>query len=144
MFRRYKFLTGLLGGGAFILVLLIVIGNVAVAHTNPPVTYTVKWDSPRTEELARRACFDCHSNETKYPWYSYVAPVSFLVMKDVNEGREEMNFSTGRGELEGGEMVEALEEGEMPLPIYLVLHPEAALTEAEKTELAQGLRLTFG
>ena len=62
-------------------------------HTNPPVAAEPLWDSPQTRDLAVRACFDCHSNETEWPWYSNVAPISWLVQRDVEEGREELNFS---------------------------------------------------
>jgi hypothetical protein len=120
----------------------VVVGNVASAHTNPPVTHSVQWDAPATEQLARRACFDCHSNETRWFWYSYIAPVNFLVVHDVDEGRAKMNFSTGR-ELEGGEMIEQIERGEMPPGKYLVLHPDASLSAAEKEQLIAGLRATF-
>ncbi len=127
-----------------IALLLVVIGNVATAHTNPPVTTTIQWDSPETEALLRAACFDCHSNETVWPWYSYVAPMSFLVAHDVEEGRSKLNFSTGHGELEGGEMAEQIEGGAMPLRIYLPLHPEANLSDTQKAQLMQGLQATFG
>ena len=63
------------------------------AHANPPVLQEPNWDSPQTRDLASRACFDCHSNETTWPWYSNVAPVSWLVQRDVDEGREKLNFS---------------------------------------------------
>lgn len=127
-----------------ILVLLVLIGNVATAHTNPDVTYMVQWDSPDTEALAQRACYACHSNETQWPWYSYIAPASFLVARDVKNGREAMNYSTGSGELETGEMVEEIREGEMPPRLFTVLHPEAVLTADEKAQLIDGLQKTFG
>src|SRR6478735_10619944 len=63
------------------------------AHTNPPVRLEPAWDSPQTRELAARACFDCHSNLTKWPWYSNVAPVSWLIQRDVDGGRAALNFS---------------------------------------------------
>ncbi len=113
------------------------------AHTNPPVTYQVQWDSPRTQDLMRRACFDCHSNETIWPWYSNIAPVSWLVVHDVNEGRGEMNLSTGR-HLEAQEMIREIQHGTMPKPIYLPLHPDANLTDAEKADLIAGITATFG
>ena len=62
-------------------------------HTNPPVTQGPKWDSPETEKLMRGACMDCHSDETVWPWYSNVAPVSWLVQKDVVQGRAYLNVS---------------------------------------------------
>ena len=114
------------------------------ALANPPVVREPNWDSAETRALAKRACFDCHSNETRWPWYSYVAPMAFLVTHDVNEGREEMNFSSMRGRLEGREMAEKIERGEMPLAVYLPLHPEANLSDAQKSQLIQGLVATFG
>lgn len=112
------------------------------ARTNPPVTYQVQWDSPKTEQLMRRACFDCHSNETVWPWYSQIAPVSWLVVHDVNEGRGEMNLSTGR-HLEAREMIREIQRGTMPKAIYLPLHPEANLTDTEKADLIAGIQATF-
>jgi hypothetical protein len=113
------------------------------APGNPPVTYTINWDSPETEKLARVACFDCHSNETKYPWYSTIAPVAWLVNKDINEGRRELNFSTGR-RIEGDGMIEQIERGKMPPGIYLPMHPDANLTAEQKQQLIKGLQATFG
>jgi len=113
--------------------------------TNPPVIAEPAWDSPATREIAQRACFDCHSNETVWPWYSRVAPVSWLVYRDVQEGREKLNFSEwGQGEQEVDEIVEVVQEGEMPMPIYLPMHPEARLGPAEKQALIQGFQNTFG
>ena len=110
---------------------------------NPPVTYAIKWDSPETEQLARAACFDCHSNETRAMWYSNIAPVSWLVNKDINEGRQKLNFSTGR-HIEGDEMIEQIQRGKMPPDIYVPMHPEANLTAGQKQQLIDGLQATFG
>lgn len=110
---------------------------------NPPVTNTIKWDSPETEKLARAACFDCHSNETVYPWYSNVAPISWLVNKDINEGRRKLNFSTSR-RFEGDEMIREIKRGTMPMSIYLPMHPAANLTAEQKQQLMAGLLATFG
>lgn len=117
------------------------------AHDNPPVVSEPNWDSPQTRELAQRACFDCHSNETVWPWYSNVAPVSWLVQHDVEEGRMYLNFSdwtnSGNDEShESDELGEVIFEGEMPPAQFLLMHPEAKLTDAEKQALAQGLALT--
>lgn len=115
------------------------------AHTNPPVIREPKWDSPRTRELAVRACFDCHSNETRWPWYSHVAPVSWLVQRDVDEGREALNFSRfDQPQEEAGEAAEETAEGSMPPWFYLPTHPEARLTSAEQQEFVRGLRATLG
>jgi hypothetical protein len=115
------------------------------SHTNPPVTGEPPWDSPATRELAKRACFDCHSNETAWPWYSHVAPISWLVQRDVDEGRRKLNFSQwDKPQKEADEAAKAVREGEMPLWIYLPTHPEARLTDAEKQALINGLEATVG
>lgn len=114
-------------------------------HSNPPVQGEPSWDSPETRTLVERACFDCHSNETDWPWYSHVAPASWLVQRDVMQGRETLNFSEWpqNGD-EASEAAEAVQEGEMPMAIYTWLHPEARLSDAERQRLVQGLRATFG
>ncbi len=115
-------------------------------HTNPEVVSEPRWDSPRTRELFMHACGDCHSNETKWPWYSGIAPISWLVAYDVDEGREHFNVSMWgvQEENEGEEAAEEVREGEMPPWAYLLAHPEARLDEAEKRELIEGLVRTFG
>ncbi|MDI3339830.1 MAG: heme-binding domain-containing protein [Sphaerobacter sp.] len=116
-------------------------------HRNPPVTQEPAWDSAQTRELARRACFDCHSNETRWPWYTNVAPVSWLVQRDVEEGRAKLNFSAwDRPEAreEAGESAKTVREGEMPPWYYLPLHPEARLSPEEQAALIRGLEATFG
>jgi hypothetical protein len=77
-----------------LLLLFMGIQFISVKRTNPPVTTQLKWDFPQTEALARRACMDCHSNETRWPWYTYVAPASWLTYYDVQRGRSELNLST--------------------------------------------------
>ena len=122
----------------------VAIQLVPVDRTNPPVTREVRWDSDGTRELARRACYDCHSNETEWPWYARVAPASWLVAEDVEEGREHLNFSVWDEPNEDlDEIVEVLEEGEMPLKKYTLLHPSARLTDEERQALIQGLRATL-
>lgn len=140
---RRRLILVVIGLAVIVFALLVLVGNMVSAHTNPPVTHNVQWNDPATEQLARRACFDCHSNETRWPWYSYIAPFNFLVVHDVDEGRAEMNLSTGR-ELEGDEMAEQIQRGEMPPAKYLILHPDANLSAAEKQQLIAGLRATFG
>ncbi|MBL8045003.1 MAG: heme-binding domain-containing protein [Anaerolineales bacterium] len=112
-----------------------------LVQTNPPVLAEPNWDSPETRALAKRACFDCHSNETVWPWYSKVAPVSWLITKDTLDGRQNLNFSEwGRGRrVELDEVEEVLREGQMPLPVYLPMHPEANLSQAEREQLIAGL-----
>ena len=116
-----------------IVVIFILLQVVPVARTNPPVTGTI--EAPEeVVAILHRSCFDCHSNETKWPWYSYVAPMSWLVVSDVNDGRKHMNFSVWdtysekRKNHKIKECGEEVEEGEMPLWFYLPLHPEANLS----------------
>lgn len=140
--RKFLRVTG------FSLVALLVLAQFVPygrAHTNRPVHAEPSWDGPTTRELARRACFDCHSNETRWPWYSYVAPASWLVQHDVDEGREVLNFSEwNRPYEEAGEAAETVLERTMPPRAYLLLHPEANLTDAQRRQLADGLNATLG
>ncbi len=82
---------GILIGG--LALLLVAIQFIPVRRTNPPVTSHIQWDSPQTEALLQRACMDCHSNETRWPWYSSVAPASWLLYYDVERGRSGLNLS---------------------------------------------------
>ena len=114
-------------------------------HSNPSARIEPVWDSSRTRELARRACFDCHSNETIWPWYSHVAPVSWLLQSDVDEGRATMNFSEWNREYsEAKEASKEVEENEMPMWAYTVTHAEARLSNEEKAALMRGLDATLG
>jgi mono/diheme cytochrome c family protein len=143
-----QLLPRILGGGVLAIAalgLLIQLVPYGRDHSNPAVVAEPAWDSPRTRELFFRACADCHSNETVWPWYSHIAPVSWLVQHDVEEGREYLNVSQwGQGKQEAEEAAEEVEEGNMPIPAYLITHPEADLTPAEKEELIRGLEVTFG
>ena len=127
----------------FALIQLIPFGH---DHTNPPVVAEPQWDSPQTRALFMRACGDCHSNETVWPWYSNVAPVSWLVAHDVQEGRENLNTSNWGQQKrnKGYDAAEEVEEGDMPPAVYLPTHPEARLSDDEKTRLIAGLKATFG
>jgi len=125
--------------GLVVLGLLVQLIPLPGRGNNPPVTSEPNWDSPQTRALAKRACFDCHSNETVWPWYSYVAPVSWLVYRDTMEGRRRLNFSEWTSSQRGaGEITEKIQEGEMPPAIYLPMHPAARLTAAEKQQLITG------
>ncbi|MDO4264082.1 MAG: heme-binding domain-containing protein [Deinococcus sp.] len=114
------------------------------AHANPPAQVQPAWDSPQTEQLFGRACADCHSNQTQWPWYSNVAPVSWLVQNHVDEGRSKFNVNAPGFGPEAGEAAETVQEGEMPEKTYLPLHPGARLTPAETQALVSGLQKTFG
>jgi len=120
--------------------ILIVIQLIPVQRTNPPVTADI--EAPEAvKAILKTSCYDCHSHESTWPWYSKVAPVSWLVVHDVNEGREELNFSTW-GELPVDkqhkaleESIEEIEEGEMPMPVYLLTHKDATVTDAQLATL---------
>lgn len=93
--------------------------------------------------IIKTACYDCHSFETRYPWYSYVAPVKWLVIQDIRDGREELNFSEWE-KMEKREQIKMLEEikeevegGSMPLPIYTLMHRDARLSEGQKIKLSE-------
>ena len=115
-------------------------------HTNPPIVHEPSWDSPATRAIAKRACFNCHSNETIWPWYSWVAPVSWLVRFDVNEGHKKLNFSdwqNGARKAESPDKIrKEITKGEMPPIQYRLAHPEARLSESEKRQLIDGLNAT--
>lgn len=115
-------------------------------HINPPIVSEPKWDSPRTKELFNNACANCHSHQTAYPWYTDIAPVSWLIQRDVDEGRKRFNVSAWgvQKKNEGEDAAKELREGEMPPWFYLPTHPEARLTDTEKQELISGLEKTFG
>lgn len=109
-------------------------------HENPPVVADAPWPDAASAELARLACYDCHSNETDWPAYSYVAPMSWLVRRDVEQGREALNFS--EWEVDDNEAHDAAEEiadGDMPPSNYLRLHPDADLSDEEAAILVAAL-----
>ena len=120
--------------------LLLAIQLVPVERSNPPVLAEVP-APPEVREVIERACYDCHSNETRWPWYAQLAPASWLLAYDVAEAREHMNFSDWKqyDEDEQRDLVEEaweeVEEGEMPPWFYLPLHPEARLSDADRAVL---------
>jgi hypothetical protein len=114
-------------------------------HSNPPVTKEPPWDSPQTRELFTRACFDCHSNQTGWRFYSYVAPVSWLVANDVSGGRQHLNFSEwDKPQRHAGDVAQQVKGGDMPLWFYVPLHPSAKLSVAEKQQLIDGASKSLG
>jgi mono/diheme cytochrome c family protein len=114
-------------------------------HTNPAVSQEPAWDSPGTRTTFLAACGDCHSNRTTWPWYSHVAPVSWLVQHDVDEGRGKLNASEmDRPQKDAGEAAEAVRSGDMPPWQYRIMHPEARLSPDARRRLEAGLVATFG
>jgi cytochrome c551/c552 len=123
--------------GIGLILLLIAAQFVPVQRINPVERgeFTAPAD---VQAILRRACYDCHSNETNWPWYSKIAPVSFLLANDVKEGRREVNFSTWqkyenqRRLRKLKEIAKEVENGDMPPWYYLPLHPDAKLSSAER------------
>jgi hypothetical protein len=127
--------------GVAVLILGIQLVPYGRDHTNPPVRREPAWNSPQTRELAVRGCFDCHSNQTVWPWYSHIAPVSWLVQRDVDVGRRKVNYSEwDRRQEEAAESAETVQKGSMP-PWY---YPWARLSPSERQALIRGLEATFG
>lgn len=124
-------------------VLFILIQLIPVDRTNPTVVSEPKWDSPETRLLAQKACFDCHSNESKYPFYAYVAPVSWLVKNHIEEGRHSLNFSEWKNDVDIDEIADEVNNDDMPLWDYKLMHSESRLSDSEKDRLITGLTKTF-
>lgn len=124
--------------GIFILIQLI-----PIDRTNKPVDRKQNFvdivkPPKEVSQILINACYDCHSNEVKYPKYAYVAPISWSIKHHVNEGRERVNFSvwsTYNNDQKNhiiDDILETVESKEMPLKGYLPMHPEANLTDAQR------------
>ena len=132
-------------GGLAVLFLLIQAVPYGRDHSNPPVTKEPAWDSQQTRDFAKDSCFDCHSNETKWPWYTNIAPASWLTENDVKEGRSTLNFSEWDRPQEAGDIVEAVQGGGMPPWYYAWMpnHAAARLSSSEKSAFVAGLQETL-
>jgi len=109
-------------------------------HANPSVTRAARWPSRQGEQIARESCYDCHSNLTRWRWYSSVAPFSWLVAHDVEDGRGALNFSEwNRGQPALSEVTDQVAGGGMPPLQYRIIHRSATLTASEKSQLASAL-----
>jgi len=138
-----KILLYVLGVGVILLGLiqLVPFGH---DHTNPPTVSEPNWNSPEIRQMVKEHCFQCHSNETQWPWYSNIAPASWLISYDVVEGRSKFNFSdwsANPGELD--EMVSTINEGEMPPIQYWLIHPNSKLNDQQKQALIKGLEASL-
>jgi hypothetical protein len=121
----------------FVLIQLIPYGH---SHTNPPVVSEPHWSSPEARALVKENCFQCHSNETNWTWYSTIAPGSWLIAHDVSDGRKRFNFSDWQRKPEElDEMVETIQSGEMPPVQYWLFHPGARMSAQEKQALIGAL-----
>jgi len=134
-----------------IIVVLIAMQFIRIDKTNPPVNPQTDFINvvevpEHIKTLIRTSCYDCHSNETVYPWYSNIAPVSWWMKGHVNHAREEMNFSIWgeysekRKDHKLEEIIELVEEGEMPLPSYLIIHGEAKLDKEQIQTFAEWIQ----
>jgi len=131
--------------GAVLVMVLVAIQFVPVQRTNPPVTAEVVAPAP-VATILRSACYDCHSNETRWPWYSHVAPLSWWVVEHVRDGRKDLNFSRwpvfdldAQAEILR-DITDQIEKGEMPLKSYQLGHPEARLDVEQKAILLDWAR----
>ncbi|MFH1196247.1 MAG: heme-binding domain-containing protein [bacterium] len=126
----------------FLLIFLTLIGIqfIEVERSNPPVTAELR-ASPSVKNVFKTSCYDCHSNETKWPFYSKIAPVSFLIVGHVEDGRSKLNFSVWESyginqkiELKE-EIWKEVSEDEMPMKMYTFLHPNSVLTLEQKATI---------
>lgn len=128
--RKLKIILGVL------LALFLLLQLVPAGRTNPPVSGDLE-APPDVKAALQRCCYDCHSNETRWPWYAYVNPVAFLVVRDTNVGRRKLNFSEWQGygtvkrKSKAGEAIDLMHEGEMPPGPYLWMHGDARATPQE-------------
>ncbi|MBV9081761.1 MAG: heme-binding domain-containing protein [Acidobacteriaceae bacterium] len=109
-------------------------------HTPPSRAVPFVRD-PRVDRILHRSCGDCHSNETRWPWYSRVPPVSWLLRYDVKKGREHLNFSSGLRGNQASEILDRLDDASMPPRRYLWLHSDARLSDEDKDAITKALRL---
>jgi len=135
-----------------IIVAFVLIQFFPIDKNNPVATpkmdfLQIKNTPEKTATLIRNACYDCHSNETKYLWYANIQPVGWFLNDHIKEGRKELNFSTfatydkKRQAKKLKEAAEQLEKNEMPLDSYIILHPEAKLSDADKKEMIDYFKL---
>lgn len=118
------------------------------SRTNPPVKIDflkTTTASPDVAAMFRATCYDCHSDETRWPWYSYVAPMSWQIADDVNAGRRHVNLSEWPEDNPGlmrkkiEDMNDAIDDGDMPLQKYTLIHKDARLTPQQRNRLTQWL-----
>ena len=131
---------------AVLFVLFVLIQFFPIDQKNPEPTpgmdfLTIKNTPEKTANIIRSSCYDCHSNESTYPWYANVQPVGWFLKSHIDEGRKKLNFSTfatyepKRQAHKLFEARELVENGEMPLDSYTLGHPEADLSESQRQEL---------
>ena len=147
--RRRPPLRTLLKWGALGAVVLLALAQLVPygrSHANPPVTRAARFPSAAVAKIAADSCGDCHSNLTKWPWYTNVAPVSWLVQSDVDGGREHLNFSEwNKAQPSADAVIRQIKSGEMPPLKYTIMpnHASARLSSADKKQLIDGIRQLY-
>jgi hypothetical protein len=144
---KIKLAAGLFG---FLAIGSLGMAAVMVPEVNPPQRHSKAIISKVGDEILRRACFDCHSNETQWPWYGNIPFVSLLVAHDIADGRKHLNFSEWdsyspeRRRRKMGESLEEIQQGEMPMWIYTLTHGDATLSAREVAVLRSGIEAQYG
>lgn len=135
---RWAFRFFVLGLIVFLAIQVVPYGK---DHDNPRTVEEIRWNAPETRALAVRGCFACHSNLTQWPWYTNVAPVSWLTTRDVDDGRAALNFSEWQRpqEVDLQQVVDAIRGKGMPPLQYRALHSDARLSDTERQQLEQGI-----
>jgi hypothetical protein len=125
-----------------LIVLFVFIQLIPVDRENPSSNSELELKAPyEIKTILKNSCFDCHSNQTNWPFYSYIAPISWLIARDVKRGRKNLNFSewnslsVEKRKKSREEIIEEISENEMPLPLYLITHSGAKLTDEQKLKL---------
>ncbi len=132
-----KILLWVIGVAVVLFILIQFVPYGRTSHSNPQATSPFKWTDPEAEAIAKTSCYDCHSNETDWWWATNIAPMSWLVQRDVDGARDAFNFSEWAGRPSVAELSDAI-EGEMPPMQYTLIHPSAKLTDAERQTLIAG------
>jgi len=132
-----KILLWAMGAAVVVFILIQFVPYGRTSHSNPAATNPFKWTDPQAEAIAKTSCYDCHSNETDWWWATNVAPMSWLIQRDVDGARSSFNFSEWAGVPSVAELSEAI-DGAMPPFQYTMIHPDAKLTDAEKQALTAG------
>ena len=134
--------------GIAVVVILVLMQFKRIDKTNPEFNeaedfITIAQPPAEIATLIKDACYDCHSHQAKYPWYSNVAPISWMLENHINEGREHLNFSiwgtyeAKKADHKLEEAAEEVEESNMPMKPYVVMHSEAKMTDAQKSALIE-------
>jgi hypothetical protein len=146
-FEKIIWIFGTTLVGGFILLQLLPVWRVnpTLDPRNPPVRVHIDWKTPESARLMHGICYTCHSNETEYPIYMQLAPLSWIAAEHVNDGRAHLNFSEQKAEdINPNWLISVIQDDVMPPQAYRLTHPEANLTPQEKAALIEGIRATLG